>query len=134
MWRLSEKRVVSKKEWPPPSALLPYLLIFLRLSFLHLPFLHLFCHVFSERLVQFLHQHIFPRGTLSEIYAGVEIEPVAPKRRGKRGGGNKGGGKEAGGKKGGGKKGGQEEEEPKEERSEERRVGKECRSRWSPYH
>ena len=25
------------------------------------------------------------------------------------------------------------EEEP-EERSEERRVGKECRSRWSPYH
>src|SRR2546425_5005993 len=32
-----------------------------------------------------------------------------------------------------------EEEKPKvdaefEERSEERRVGKECRSRWSPYH
>ena len=25
-------------------------------------------------------------------------------------------------------------EEMKEERSEERRVGKECRSRWSPYH
>src|SRR2546425_7139793 len=24
--------------------------------------------------------------------------------------------------------------EPIEERSEERRVGKECRSRWSPYH
>src|SRR5260221_8165985 len=24
--------------------------------------------------------------------------------------------------------------EPTEERSEERRVGKECRSRWSPYH
>ena len=23
---------------------------------------------------------------------------------------------------------------PKEPRSEERRVGKECRSRWSPYH
>ena len=23
---------------------------------------------------------------------------------------------------------------PDEERSEERRVGKECRSRWSPYH
>src|SRR5258708_33261371 len=23
---------------------------------------------------------------------------------------------------------------PREERSEERRVGKECRSRWSPYH
>ena len=23
---------------------------------------------------------------------------------------------------------------PKENRSEERRVGKECRSRWSPYH
>ena len=23
---------------------------------------------------------------------------------------------------------------PNEERSEERRVGKECRSRWSPYH
>ena len=23
---------------------------------------------------------------------------------------------------------------PKAERSEERRVGKECRSRWSPYH
>ena len=23
---------------------------------------------------------------------------------------------------------------PKERRSEERRVGKECRSRWSPYH
>ena len=23
---------------------------------------------------------------------------------------------------------------PKESRSEERRVGKECRSRWSPYH
>ena len=27
-----------------------------------------------------------------------------------------------------------EEEEEEEERSEERRVGKECRSRWSPYH
>ena len=28
-----------------------------------------------------------------------------------------------------------EEEDPREElRSEERRVGKECRSRWSPYH
>ena len=25
-------------------------------------------------------------------------------------------------------------EEPVNERSEERRVGKECRSRWSPYH
>src|SRR5256884_8011685 len=25
-------------------------------------------------------------------------------------------------------------QEPKNERSEERRVGKECRSRWSPYH
>ena len=25
-------------------------------------------------------------------------------------------------------------EEPQEARSEERRVGKECRSRWSPYH
>ena len=25
-------------------------------------------------------------------------------------------------------------QEPKAERSEERRVGKECRSRWSPYH
>ena len=25
-------------------------------------------------------------------------------------------------------------EETDEERSEERRVGKECRSRWSPYH
>ena len=24
--------------------------------------------------------------------------------------------------------------EDREERSEERRVGKECRSRWSPYH
>ena len=24
--------------------------------------------------------------------------------------------------------------EPEPERSEERRVGKECRSRWSPYH
>ena len=24
--------------------------------------------------------------------------------------------------------------DPKESRSEERRVGKECRSRWSPYH
>ena len=24
--------------------------------------------------------------------------------------------------------------DPKAERSEERRVGKECRSRWSPYH
>ena len=23
---------------------------------------------------------------------------------------------------------------PKDDRSEERRVGKECRSRWSPYH
>ena len=23
---------------------------------------------------------------------------------------------------------------PRRERSEERRVGKECRSRWSPYH
>ena len=28
----------------------------------------------------------------------------------------------------------EEEEEEEEERSEERRVGKECRSRWSPYH
>ena len=27
-----------------------------------------------------------------------------------------------------------EETEEKESRSEERRVGKECRSRWSPYH
>ena len=27
-----------------------------------------------------------------------------------------------------------EEEKESEERSEERRVGKECRSRWSPYH
>src|SRR3989442_14717770 len=27
-----------------------------------------------------------------------------------------------------------EEEQRLEERSEERRVGKECRSRWSPYH
>jgi len=26
------------------------------------------------------------------------------------------------------------EAEPEAERSEERRVGKECRSRWSPYH
>src|SRR3712207_3654860 len=26
------------------------------------------------------------------------------------------------------------EEHPRIERSEERRVGKECRSRWSPYH
>src|SRR5713226_9173390 len=26
------------------------------------------------------------------------------------------------------------ENEPSEDRSEERRVGKECRSRWSPYH
>src|SRR3712207_9532755 len=26
------------------------------------------------------------------------------------------------------------QEEPARERSEERRVGKECRSRWSPYH
>src|SRR5688572_33448643 len=25
-------------------------------------------------------------------------------------------------------------EDPENERSEERRVGKECRSRWSPYH
>ena len=25
-------------------------------------------------------------------------------------------------------------EESQEDRSEERRVGKECRSRWSPYH
>ena len=25
-------------------------------------------------------------------------------------------------------------ERPKQPRSEERRVGKECRSRWSPYH
>ena len=25
-------------------------------------------------------------------------------------------------------------EKEKKERSEERRVGKECRSRWSPYH
>ena len=24
--------------------------------------------------------------------------------------------------------------DPKQDRSEERRVGKECRSRWSPYH
>ena len=28
----------------------------------------------------------------------------------------------------------QRPEEPFDERSEERRVGKECRSRWSPYH
>src|SRR2546430_11170595 len=28
----------------------------------------------------------------------------------------------------------QEEKEHREKRSEERRVGKECRSRWSPYH
>ena len=27
-----------------------------------------------------------------------------------------------------------QEESPEEYRSEERRVGKECRSRWSPYH
>ena len=27
-----------------------------------------------------------------------------------------------------------EEEEKRKGRSEERRVGKECRSRWSPYH
>src|ERR1039457_1755396 len=27
-----------------------------------------------------------------------------------------------------------DEDEPDEDRSEERRVGKECRSRWSPYH
>src|SRR3712207_7213591 len=26
------------------------------------------------------------------------------------------------------------EEKPTQDRSEERRVGKECRSRWSPYH
>ena len=26
------------------------------------------------------------------------------------------------------------ENEPEDDRSEERRVGKECRSRWSPYH
>ena len=26
------------------------------------------------------------------------------------------------------------DDEVKEKRSEERRVGKECRSRWSPYH
>ena len=30
--------------------------------------------------------------------------------------------------------GGEFENEPFEARSEERRVGKECRSRWSPYH
>src|SRR5260364_19634 len=30
--------------------------------------------------------------------------------------------------------GGEDELEPVEDRSEERRVGKECRSRWSPYH
>ena len=29
---------------------------------------------------------------------------------------------------------GGDEEIPKDDRSEERRVGKECRSRWSPYH
>src|SRR3712207_7506912 len=29
---------------------------------------------------------------------------------------------------------GREEQGREEERSEERRVGKECRSRWSPYH
>src|SRR2546430_16045242 len=39
----------------------------------------------------------------------------------------------------GGKKKDEEKEEPKgprgpKKRSEERRVGKECRSRWSPYH
>ena len=28
----------------------------------------------------------------------------------------------------------QEEEQEEQERSEERRVGEECRSRWSPYH
>ena len=28
----------------------------------------------------------------------------------------------------------QEKNKDTEERSEERRVGKECRSRWSPYH
>ena len=28
----------------------------------------------------------------------------------------------------------QEKNSPEETRSEERRVGKECRSRWSPYH
>ena len=28
----------------------------------------------------------------------------------------------------------QEEAEARNRRSEERRVGKECRSRWSPYH
>jgi hypothetical protein len=38
-------------------------------------------------------KNLKPRGTLSEIYAGVEIEPVAPKRRGKKGGGKKGKGK-----------------------------------------
>ena len=27
-----------------------------------------------------------------------------------------------------------EEGNPNDDRSEERRVGKECRSRWSPYH
>jgi hypothetical protein len=42
-------------------------------------------------------------------------------------GGGEGGGGEGGGGEGGGGEGGGE-------RSEERRVGKECRSRWSPYH
>ena len=28
----------------------------------------------------------------------------------------------------------EKENEPQDHRSEERRVGKECRSRWSPYH
>ena len=32
------------------------------------------------------------------------------------------------------KKGNIEKVLPRENRSEERRVGKECRSRWSPYH
>ena len=50
--------------------------------------------------------------------------------KGKEGGRGKGGRKEGRRGKGGGKEGGRR----KGGRSEERRVGKECRSRWSPYH
>src|SRR5256886_11481355 len=52
----------------------------------------------------------------------------APPERGARGRGGRGGrGRGAGGSGGSGGAG-------RDERSEERRVGKECRSRWSPYH
>ena len=72
------------------------------------------------------------------------------RKEGRKGGGKEGGRKEGreGGREGerkGGREGGRKEERGNRHyfqkggcayslRSEERRVGKECRSRWSPYH